>query len=301
MNTNQNQGNGERKPDEPRKDVPVNPVKPGDKTETPAAKESDAATELNVRPEEASLWEQFTCEFRLWNERRKVAKKTVIREKSKWTDIASVFLGIAIAGAAFYSAWIFEGQLREMHKSNSLAKMQWETEYRPWMGIDGLAVTSIKFTSRRPSLISIHLEGTMVLKNFGTYPAFSANAEITPVFPVPTEAWTKNPLGRPPKGTFMCPDQETFLPGGEVVFPTREFTHAFVNDLSWGWKGRNVEVRSVWLAVCISYFDGRQKQPHHTWIWLRSVHPLKARWIILNPTTRYMPVTGFESWGEEAN
>lgn len=192
-------------------------------------------------------------------------------------------------------------QLETMRVSNGQAKTQWEAEHRPWMGLESLSLTAAKFTSSRPSEIAIHLEGTMVLKNFGTYPAFAAGAEMTQVFPIPTDAWTKTPLGRPPQSMFQCSDEETFVQGGEVVFPDRGFIHPFSNDMAWGWKGQSVEVSRVWLLVCVSYYDGRQKQPHHTRIWLRSTHPLNAQSIALNANSRYMPITGFESWGQEAD
>lgn len=223
------------------------------------------------------------------------------REKPKITDWLTAGLTLVVAAAAICSAWVFQGQLTEARRATELTKTQWEAEHRPWMGLDGLDLTAVNFSSLRPSLISIHLEGTMVLRNFGTYPAFNAGANITQVFPLPTDAWTKDPLGKPPKTMILCSDQEQVLPGGEVVFPSRGFTHPFFNDMTWGWKGRNVEVPRVWLLVCVSYYDGRRKESHHTWIWLRSTHPLNAQWIILNPSSRYMPITGFESWGEEAD
>ena len=214
-------------------------------------------------------------------------------------ECVAVGAAIGLAILTFCTLNTLNNQLVQMRRSNDLTKTQWEAEYRPWMGMDTIALSALKFSSQRPSLISVHLDGTMVLKNFGTYPAFSSEAEITPVIPFPTDAWTKNPLGRPPEGMFRCSDETK--QAGEIVFPGRGFTSPFSSDLNWGWRGNSVEVGRLWLLVCISYRDGRAEKSHHTKIWLRSAHPINAQWIAINSTSRYMPITGFESWGEETD
>ncbi|MGC2464069.1 MAG: hypothetical protein WA517_02665 [Candidatus Acidiferrum sp.] len=216
-------------------------------------------------------------------------------------DVGMLLATVGAFGAAAYYAHISKKMWYEMKTTNFQNKTQWEAEHRPWMGLDGINFTAIKFSSLRPSLISLHLEGTMVLKNFGTYPSFGANAEMTPIIPIPMDKWTKDPLGKPPQIMFMCPEQTALPQGGEVVFPSRGFVHPFFQDISWGWRGQNVEISHVWILVCISYYDGRQKEPHHTRIWLRSIHTPNAQWVVLNPASRYMPVTAFESWGEQAD
>jgi hypothetical protein len=192
------------------------------------------------------------------SEERDRPKKDKTSDIRRWVEYVGLGVAIALAIFTFCTLRTLNGQLGAMRTSNELAKTQWEAEHRPWMGIDGLNLTSVKFSSSRPSLITLHLEGTMILKNFGSYPAFGSDAEITPVFPLPMDSWAKTPLGRPPRQMFQCSDQEPLPSGGEVVFPTRDFTHPFQNDMSWGWKGRNVEVPHVWLLVCIFYSDGRQ-------------------------------------------
>lgn len=216
-------------------------------------------------------------------------------------DWLTFFAAISAAGAATWYACITRNMWGEMKTSNYLAKTQWEAEHRPWIGLTDITLSSVRFDSKSPSSISTHLEGTMRLENFGNYPGFGANTELEQVFPLPQDQWAKSPLGKPPKVMFTCPDQEKFIQGGEVVFPSRSFLSPFQNDMNWGWKGRNVEVPHVWLLMCISYSDGRHQEPHHTWIWLRSASTPRANWILLSPTARYMPIQRFESWGEEAN
>lgn len=47
------------------------------------------------------------------------------REKAKWSDIAIVLLTIVVAGAAIYSAWIFQGQLDEMRHQLRQDQRSW--------------------------------------------------------------------------------------------------------------------------------------------------------------------------------
>ncbi len=57
------------------------------------------------------------------------------RDKSKWTEIATVILTLVIAGAALWSAWIFQGQLKEAHRTTELAERQLELTARPWIEV----------------------------------------------------------------------------------------------------------------------------------------------------------------------
>jgi hypothetical protein len=110
----------------------------------------------------------------------------------------------AVLAASVY-AGISAYQLKEMRVTNEQTRRQWEADHRPWLGMDNIALTSVSFSSQRPSQINVHVEGTMALKNFGGYPAFDASADVEPVIPIPLESWTKKPLGRPPANSVHLP------------------------------------------------------------------------------------------------
>jgi hypothetical protein len=108
------------------------------------------------------------------------------RQKAKWTEIATVVLILLTAIAAFWSAWIFEGQLTEMHTANVSAKSssdeqiksikdQFRLDQRPyvWISSPTLAipqvvsfqVAQLNKESPKQILISVHYT------NFGKSPA----------------------------------------------------------------------------------------------------------------------------------
>lgn len=97
----------------------------------------------------------------------------------------------------------------------------------------------------------------------------------------------------------MCPDGATKLLTGEAVFPASGFSQGFSQQTSIALQ-QHPEVGRVWLLGCAVYHDG-DKTVHHTWFWLRSTHPDGTGWIVKSPTFRYMPIVGFESWGEEVD
>lgn len=58
------------------------------------------------------------------------------REKSKWTEAANVILTLLIAIAAFWSAWIFQGQLNEARKATDATLESFHTDERAWVEIE---------------------------------------------------------------------------------------------------------------------------------------------------------------------
>jgi hypothetical protein len=84
------------------------------------------------------------------------------RPKSKWHEITMVILTVVIAGAAIYSAWVFQGQLSLMRDAD-----------RPWVKVD-ITVTSPLTYDRNGMNIGL----TFILTNVGKSPA--DNVSIAP-------------------------------------------------------------------------------------------------------------------------
>jgi hypothetical protein len=85
-----------------------------------------------------------------------------------------------------------------------------------------------------------------------------------------------------------------------VIFPSSDRVDGFSQQTSLPLT-THPEVGRVWIVGCIVYHDA-EHQTHHTKFWLRSSHPDNSQWIVVNNGEfRYMPITGFESWGEEAD
>ena len=171
---------------------------------------------------------------------------------------------------------------------------------RPWLGVFGQVVIN-----RPPHFqviadsVGLEMEGRYVVKNFGTSPAFDENSSISFQLPMADTAIT-----RPPAYRIPCFDYDTRQRKGEVIFPGSGVNQGFTQlvGTTTTIPGKRItEVSHIWLLGCISYNDAESKI-HHTKFWLRSVFPPNASWITIdNGVFRYMPILGFESWGEEAD
>jgi hypothetical protein len=81
------------------------------------------------------------------------------RLKSKWTDIATVILTAAIAVFAGWSAYLFDGQLQEMHKATITADKNFRIDERAWIGFS-LASDPVTFTFGKPFLVPAEVLNT---------------------------------------------------------------------------------------------------------------------------------------------
>jgi hypothetical protein len=148
--------------------------------------------------------------------------------------------------------------------------------------------------------LNLDIEGIVTVKNFGQMPAFDQNAAFGVWLPVAPEDTITRPEGI---RFVICPDGYTKLGRGEVLFPGGPgINEGFSVTLSRTIPGKKIsEVGRIWVVGCISYHDGTSTVLHHTRFWFRSAHADDANWIIFSHEFRYMPITGFESWGEQAD
>jgi hypothetical protein len=192
------------------------------------------------------------------------------RQKSRWTDVATVILTAIIAAAALYSAWSFSDQLGEMHLQTQLGE-------RAWMGLVGtVTIEDLEMIEPRYKLTA-HYQ----LKNFGHGPAykiittgwFSTNLQdlkmmgdhaCDTIMPF-TEGTIQVGPGipqPPPLGTMRFPDQTLDEIIGERNDP---FTGDYVPNL-----------KKIWFVGCVTYKD-QFKATHWT------------RWCVTSPDSG--PVT----------
>jgi hypothetical protein len=173
------------------------------------------------------------------------------RHKAKWTEGATVVLTLLIAGAAIYSAWIFQGQLDEAH--NALIQTQ-----RAWVG--PRQPIRIDFYNLGPPEIVARY--TVFMKNFG--PTVALN-----VIPIVSIAPGHDQLDQRMKSS--CDVAEQFstgkvmpgndpIPGGrmgQTLFPTEE------RDIPYADSGpSDAKLTVMYIVGCIAYrdqFDIRHK------------------------------------------
>jgi hypothetical protein len=174
---------------------------------------------------------------------------------------------------------------------------------RPWLGLGSQMTLThpprfnemIGPQPPQKGRVSLRIEGTFVIHNFGTAPAFGEDTDITIDLP------TNDTITRPPANLIDCHTANTKMSSGEVIFPGSGVNSGFDIQATKLIPGKPItEMRRVWLVGCISYFDSEERV-HSTKFWLRSNFPDNTPWIQLTPDFRYMPILSFESWGEEAN
>jgi len=81
------------------------------------------------------------------------------RKKSRWTETITVILTFVIAGAAFVSALIFQGQLTETQKATALAELDFRRDERAWIEFK-FSEGSITFTLNKPFLVPTEIVNT---------------------------------------------------------------------------------------------------------------------------------------------
>jgi hypothetical protein len=92
------------------------------------------------------------------------------RQKSKWTEIVTVFLTLIIAAAAIWSAWIFQGQLIEARRATGFTQRQLEAAVRPWISAELAISGPITFDQQ-----GARVDFTLWLKNVGHSPALNVD------------------------------------------------------------------------------------------------------------------------------
>jgi hypothetical protein len=58
------------------------------------------------------------------------------RKASRWIDVAGLIVNVLIAVAAFYSAWLFQGQLKEARRASDTTTRQFMQDERAWVEIE---------------------------------------------------------------------------------------------------------------------------------------------------------------------
>lgn len=164
------------------------------------------------------------------------------REKPKATDWVTVGLTFLVAVAAFWSAWIFQGQLNEVRRSTRLS-------VRPWVGLDE-GLDAIETTP-----LQVNAGGTAGLvytirtKNYSNTPAANvwAMAQLVVADDLNTAYEQQG---------YMCSDAVIGKPDiGMVLFQGRDrpFT-SYPSATKISRKHENSLI-GVWLAGCIGYRD----------------------------------------------
>lgn len=102
-----------------------------DSNETPEhkARETDNSPTPSAVLEAALIWLRS-----FWN---------APRQKSKWTEIVTVVLTLGIAVAAFWSAFIFQGQLKEARKATNSVSDSFRIDERAWIEIEPITPIQI--------------------------------------------------------------------------------------------------------------------------------------------------------------
>src|SRR5579871_926343 len=112
------------------------------------------------------------------------------REKSKVTDWVGVILTLGVAVAAFWSAWVFQDQLREMRTQTKQSLDSFRIDEQASVGLDKPLIAE-KLNFPGPSFTRSGPDGTvhqpdnpnplihtsLSLKNFGKTPAFNVVAQ----------------------------------------------------------------------------------------------------------------------------
>jgi hypothetical protein len=211
------------------------------------------------------------------------------REKSKAADWILVGLTVAIAIAAFWSAWIFQGQL-------TLADKQWKSQQVPWLGLDESTVSVsplLKVVAGPPSSKEPVLMVTMTysVKNFGPSPAFNESDSIMAIAyhdgPKPVEQMR-----------LECEMQDhASLSGaytfgaGEMILPTnrKQIIDWTTNiQLTPG----ETHIQRIWLVVCVAYMDSWNKMHHSRYLYLSRHQNVPPVSIPGYPKWTYVPLAG---------
>jgi hypothetical protein len=122
------------------------------------------------------------------------------REKAKVTDWLVVALSLGVAGAAFWSAWIFQGQLTEARRAT-------EIQERPWLSVEVTSENGLVFANATQAVLKLKLS----VKNVGHSIAKDIQIDVK-MFPTdvgipiaPDAMQHQKELCDPPKARHMAP------------------------------------------------------------------------------------------------
>jgi hypothetical protein len=219
-------------------------------------------------------------------------------QREQWTlGLAAVLASLAALASVVFTGFQWSAANRSAAAADRSANFAKQTldSARPWVGMTSQIQIERAAFKVSPESSNLLMSGTYRLKNFGLSPAFGVNSIFNVVI-------QKDTVHRPAKGVMYmrCPDRDAKQDLGEVIFPGAEVINGFGQDTSF--DKSFTEVGRVWILGCVSYQDGTGAL-RHTRFWFRSVHPDNAQWIKekIGRPFKYMPITGFESWGQETD
>jgi hypothetical protein len=168
------------------------------------------------------------------------------RERSKFTDIALVILTLIIAGAALWSAFIFQGQL-------DVARDVAVASERAWIGLD----VPVTLEVIAPHGARVSIKGRYSVKNFGRGPATKVMSQfgnfVDPTNRTIADATANSSCDGPVKFTTgtvpVAGDLKQPPPFGYMLFPNQ--WHNEVID----YQGPVETVRFLRFVGCVAYLD----------------------------------------------
>jgi hypothetical protein len=213
------------------------------------------------------------------------------REKSKAADWALVALTVLIAVAAFWSAWIFQGQLSQAREATRLVERQWNEQQRAWVGPSGefrmIRPPRFEAYKLKKLMPMVTVEFSVDLKNWGASPATSEDDAFL--------LFVHENGGSPLESfrTMSCKINEQTLTnvfGHRAIFPGQPVSITNKTSAVVTFS----EITAVSIVGCITYRDVRN-QLHHTKLWWTAVLPTrpKQELAIIEPRTTWVPFTKF--------
>jgi hypothetical protein len=239
----------------------------------------DGSPQTNIR---AKLYTPQSSErYRRANDKRNYAVQKCIAIAT-WCAFLAAIAYAAVSGYMW----------SEMRKQTNLQR----NGQRSWLGVNGpISSQQIVFSNPHQGVLRFKISGLYFIKNFGHSPATDVAEHVVAYIPLRSD----DAAIRPEHG-FDCNDDETRKRNGEVVFPDGVVAIGINEEQNLARMQIGPDIPHVWLLGCISYFDTTDTKMHHTRFWQRSYFPLGSEWIAVGQY-RYMPIAGFESWGEKTD
>jgi hypothetical protein len=231
----------------------VNPM-----SDTPNKKPPDLHETKSSNKDEPPTPSEFLILVADWLRSRKNAP----REKSKTADWVIAALTIGIAIAAFWSAFVFQGQLEE-------ARRQTEISERPWLSVEIEPAEGLIFTNTQQAAISLKLS----IKNVGKSIAkgiqveaklFPSDPSLPPIVAVDSLDNQKSFCDHPkisPIGTFDLFPTERPL-DQTISIHTEESSITSKATVIPGKKPRSFV--GLYFVGCVTYFSSFAVKGHQT-------------------------------------
>lgn len=212
------------------------------------------------------------------------------REKSKWTDGAMVLLTLLIAVAAFWSAWIFQGQLSEAHRAT-------EIQERPWLSVEVTPVNGVTFVNGQQAVLVLKFS----LKNVGHSIAKGVQIDVkmlptSPGFPVATDAMQHQ--------RELCDHPEIVSIGRFDLFPVEQPVERELDISATPSAGQLARVTAggnirnfvgFYFVGCVTYhssFGNEIRQTYFAYHLIKSIGPENGKFLMM---ANGMPlIMGFE-------